>query len=60
MQNLWYLVAAYGVIWAVLLFYAFSIARRQQRLSEELTLLESELKPADAEQVGREEVRVAV
>jgi CcmD family protein len=47
MQNLWYLVAAYGMIWALLFVYVFSIARRQRRLRDELMALESGTVAAD-------------
>lgn len=34
-----YLVAAYAVIWIVLLGYVFSLGRKSQRLSDELQRL---------------------
>ena len=40
-QNLWYLVAAYAVIWGVLFAYVFSVERRQKRLHKELAALEA-------------------
>jgi len=59
--NLWYLVVAYGVIWAVLFAYVFSVDRRQRRLREELLALEAGSTAgdwADADQASREEVSV--
>ncbi|TAK32643.1 MAG: CcmD family protein [Chloroflexota bacterium] len=41
MQNLWYLIVAYGVIWVVLFAYIFSVERRQKQLRDELTALEA-------------------
>lgn len=42
-QNLWYIVAAYAVIWGVLFAYVFSVERRQKRLHDELAALEAEI-----------------
>jgi CcmD family protein len=41
--DLWYLALAYGVIWAVLLGYVYSIARRQESLRREMKAVEEAL-----------------
>ncbi len=42
-QNLWYLVAAYAVIWLAVLIYVYALARRQAGVQEGLTALRSEV-----------------
>ncbi len=42
-QNLWYLVAAYAVIWLAVLGYVYSLGRRQEGVSQGLAVLRSEL-----------------
>ncbi len=42
-QNLWYLVAAYAVIWLAVLGYVYALARRQAGVEAELTALRSEV-----------------
>ncbi len=42
-QNLWYLVAAYAVIWLAVLGYVYALARRQAGVQEGLTALRSEV-----------------
>ena len=41
--DLWYLFLAYGVIWAALLVYLYSIARRQESLRREVKAIEEAL-----------------
>jgi CcmD family protein len=43
MGDLWYLALAYGVIWAALLVYLYSIARRQESLRQEVKAIEEAL-----------------
>jgi len=43
MGDLWYLALAYAVIWAVLLAYLYSIARRQESLRQEMKAIEEAL-----------------
>lgn len=43
MGDLWYLFLAYGVIWAALLVYLYSIARRQESLRQEVKAIEEAL-----------------
>jgi len=40
MNNLAYLFAAYAFIWAVVLAYVYTIARRQQALEKEIRALQ--------------------
>jgi CcmD family protein len=40
MGDLWYLALAYAVIWAVLVVYLYSIARRQESLRQEMKAIE--------------------
>ena len=44
MGDLWYLALAYGVIWAALLAYLYSIAQRQESLRQEVKAIEEALK----------------
>ncbi len=46
MGDLWYLFLAYGVIWAVLLAYLYSIALRQESLRREVKAIDEALKGA--------------
>ena len=50
MGNLWYLFLAYGGIWAALLVYLYSIARRQESLRQEVKAIE-EFSDADIHKV---------
>jgi CcmD family protein len=43
MGDLWYLALAYAVIWAALLVYLYSIARRQESLRQEMKAIEEAL-----------------
>jgi CcmD family protein len=43
MGNLWYLFLAYGVIWAVIIVYLYTIARRQESLRQEVKAIEEAL-----------------
>lgn len=38
-----YLVLAYGLVWAIFMFYAWTIQRREQRLEKELEDLKRSL-----------------
>ena len=46
MENLWYLLAAYTVIWAVLFGYLLFLQRKQGRLQRELDLLKKSIDKA--------------
>lgn len=46
-----YIIAAYALIWAVLLVWMFLQFNKQKKLAQQLTLLEEEL--ADAKKAGR-------
>ena len=39
MENLGYLLAAFGIVWAVLFGYVFSLSQRQRQLRRELDSL---------------------
>jgi CcmD family protein len=54
-QNLWYLVAAYAVIWLAVLGYVYALARRQAGVNEGLTALRSEI----ARLLGEESAKAA-
>ena len=43
MGDLWYLFLAYGVIWAAIIVYLYSIARRQESLRQEVKAIEEAL-----------------
>jgi len=48
MGDLWYLALAYAVIWAVLLVYLYSIARRQESLRREMKAIAEALEGGSA------------
>jgi len=43
MKNLWYLVAAYSAVWAVVAAYLVVLLRRNKRLNDTITQLEERL-----------------
>ncbi len=51
MNNLWYLFAAYTIIWAVIWRYTLRLGKRQTRLLKEIKLLKTHLE----EEQDREE-----
>ena len=55
MGDLWYLALAYGVMWAVLLVYLYSISRRQESLRQEMKAIEEALEgESEAEEEAEE------
>ena len=49
MDNLWYLVTAFSLAWAVLLGYVLVLARRQARVEESTHYLEELLQEREGE-----------
>jgi len=43
-----YLIAAYSLVWLIFMVYAWSLARRQQRLKKDLADLEARMREASA------------
>ena len=54
MDNLSYLVTAYGVFWALTFVLVFSIWVRQRRLEQEIAALAARLKEDEGGQEARE------
>ena len=53
MKNLWYLVAAYSSIWAILAGYLFILVRRNKLLMNRVEELEGRLRRVEQQKSGQ-------
>jgi len=42
MKNIWFLVAAYSVIWILLAYYFFKLGNKIEKLNKRISTLESD------------------